>query len=137
MLKGGEFDGLKYEGVDEETTKQINTIIKNSISEPLATIANAIRERVPEMSRGRAARIAKTEVANAVEGSRQLLYKKEFGKDGTHTWQTAQDEDVRASHEDNNGVTVNIGKPFPNGNTRAGEDVNCRCTTIYNPPEDY
>lgn len=137
VLKGGEFEGMTFAGVDEATTQEISNLIKDNLSKGAVEIAKIITERIPELVRYRSERIARTEVANAVEGSQFVMYKQEFGEKGTITWQTAQDEDVRASHAGNNGKTVQIGETFPNGNTRPGQDVNCRCTALYEPGEDY
>jgi len=49
-----------------------------------------------------------------------------------HTWWSVGDERVRPAHRLNDGVTVEIGKPFPSGQLHTGDGplaINCRCHT--------
>ena len=49
-----------------------------------------------------------------------------------HTWWSVGDERVRPAHRLNDGVTVEIGKPFPSGQLHTGDgplSINCRCHT--------
>ncbi len=49
-----------------------------------------------------------------------------------HTWWSVGDERVRPAHRLNDGVTVDLGKPFPSGQLHTGDGpqaINCRCHT--------
>jgi hypothetical protein len=122
-----------YKGLDAETTQKINTYLAQNASKGVSELTAGLVELVKKMSPVRAEMIASTEVANAVEGTRHTMYLKNF-PNGKKEWQTCQDERVRESHRDNQAEgQISIDQAFSNGNDRAGEDVRCRCTTLYFP----
>lgn len=124
LLKGNEL----FKSVDEETSNQILNIIKEA--ESVSEAVSFITDTFSSFTKARAKLIAETEVADAVENSRFLMYKDEGYK--WKKWLTVADEDVRATHQDNEdeGI-IAINKKFSNGNDRAGQEPRCRCTTIY------
>lgn len=102
--------------------------------ETLKEIADRIR-KVYNMASTRASAIARTETCSAIEGGKFLGRQKVGVK--LHQWISARDEHVRESHWMQDGKTVKVGEPFPNGlrfpgdpNGPAAEVINCRCTTI-------
>jgi hypothetical protein len=135
ILKGDK----KFESVDAETASQIETIISENIEQGVNAIAMLIKEKAKDMSLNRAKLIAQTEVANAVEGTRELMYVSDpLFKDGGKEWQTSLDERVRLSHKRNSeqGV-IPIAELFQNGSSRAGSEPRCRCDTVYYTAEEF
>jgi|GEM_PF-2241680 len=106
-------------------------------------IARALTRDIPDFSRVRAARIARTETHNAAMAAAWESLKYRNVPVRTKTWMTANDERVRPSHRDLHGVTIPVDEPFEAesgpmmypGDSSLGagaEDiVNCRCTPIY------
>jgi len=86
--------------------------------------------------------IARTELQSSVEGGNFELMKATGEAAGvaiTKTWITAEDERVRESHRELNGVTIPIDEPFANGlmypsdySGAPEEVINCRCDIQYN-----
>jgi hypothetical protein len=74
ILKG---NSDTFKSVDEETSSQILTILKNNIDKGLDTAIEAIATALPELAKNRATIIAETEVSNAVEGTRYLRFSDE------------------------------------------------------------
>jgi hypothetical protein len=129
ILKGGE----QFSSVDFETSAHIETIIKENLSFGVAHIAQKIKEAIPLLSSDRASLIAHQEVANAVEGTREIMYKKAF-KDGTKEWQTVADASVRDSHKDNEKQgKIDINDKFSSGDNSPAGAFRCRCTVLYYP----
>lgn len=135
LLKGN----TSFKSVDAETASQISNIIKKNINEGVGNIAQKILEEVDDISMGRAELIAQNEVANAIESTRYMMYSrdKEFTNGGKQ-WLTSLDERVRPLHTANasQGI-IAIKDKFSNGNDRAGQDIRCRCDTIYYSSEEY
>lgn len=127
----------KFKGVDEETSSQISNFLKARGKEGVPKLVNELTSKFKDMTTARAETIARTEVSNALEGSRYILYQDEYGKDGTSRWSTAKDERVGDDHEQNEGVVRKLGKAFPSGETRPGQRPNCRCTSFMLPPGNY
>jgi uncharacterized protein with gpF-like domain len=107
-------------------------------------IARNLAESIPEISRNRAATIARTETHNAAMAAidESLKYKRIVVK--TKTWWSVRDKKVRASHQAVHGTTVPYAEPFNVGGSpmmRPGDDslgagadeiINCRCTVLFN-----
>lgn len=124
-----------YKGLDAETTQEINNFISANIDLGVEKIALELQKFIIGMSINRAKLIVETEVANAIEGSRETMYKSEgFSK---KSWSTSKDERVRESHRAFERLgKIDIDKNFEaNGESepRAGFAPRCRCTTLYFP----
>lgn len=124
-----------YKGVDQETTNEINTILKNIAtnyqgSAGIAKAVEKILEIAPELSQNRAQVIAETEIAQSVEGTREILYR-EAGYQW-HSWDTVGDLRVRDSHKANKeeGV-IPISQAFTSGENSPAEAIRCRCSVRY------
>lgn len=94
-----------------------------------------IQQHLPDMQAERAAAIATSEAHTSMQAG--SFAQMQYGGCTTKTWITAGDEDVRDSHRSQNGVTVPIDQPFPNGlmypgdpSGSPGEIINCRCDMI-------
>jgi uncharacterized protein with gpF-like domain len=99
---------------------------------------------LPEISRNRAATIARTETHNSAMAAidESLKYKKI--KVVSKTWWSLRDKKVRASHKAVHGTTVPYNEPFSVGGShmmRPGDDslgagaeeiINCRCSVLFN-----
>jgi|10_taG_2_1085330.scaffolds.fasta_scaffold08347_2 HK97 family phage portal protein len=136
-----------------------DTILKNiekSLNESrgrgdtIQETAKGIREVTNGMVQpARSLAIARTESA-AISNEARFVGMKEAGVE-RKIWLTARDEEVRESHQSNEGVEVGIDERFPNGllfpgdktgikngkPVDAGEVVNCRCafrTVVPSPP---
>jgi hypothetical protein len=134
LLKGDE----EFKSVDVETANQIETLINANISLGVDKIAGIISDAIPTIDFNRASLIAQTEVANAVEGTREIMYTTDpLFKKGGKSWQTSKDEKVRESHQNNEkeGI-IPIKKNFQNGFSRAGSEPRCRCDTLYYTKEE-
>ena len=106
-------------------------------------IQSELRKLAPSLSRGRAARIARTETHNAAMAAQDAILKYRKVPVATKTWVTAQDDKVRPSHQAVSGVTVPFNEPFSVGGSQmmrpgdqslgagAEEVVNCRCALLY------
>jgi SPP1 gp7 family putative phage head morphogenesis protein len=120
--------------------KQIEEVFAEMEGESLVKIAKRLKEVERDTMNARIASspqtIARTETASTANTTRQKLMKKAGIE--KHEWTTANDEDVRDSHIDENGSVVEIGKTFPNTGLRypgdasgaPEETINCRCVAI-------
>ena len=99
-------------------------------------VAKEIQKEYTQLSKTEAKRIARTEANKAKETANysQLLNDEtiEYVQ-----WITADDDRVRESHEEQNGMITRIGNTFPNGciypsdpNAEPSESINCRCTLV-------
>lgn len=107
-------------------------------------IARDLTAAIPEISRNRAATIARTETHNSAMAAidESLKYKRITVR--TKTWWTLRDDKVRESHVAVHGTTVAYRDPFDVGGSqmmRPGDDslgagaeeiVNCRCSVLFN-----
>lgn len=121
-LRQSLFEGLRA----QETVSQIQDRIKS-----VYTLADSTSRRL---------RIARTETAQVLNGTRQLVYEAEGVT--KQEWVTAGDENVRPSHVQQDGVQVEVGTKFPNGleypgdiKGPASEVVNCRCVAVAVVPK--
>jgi HK97 family phage portal protein len=133
----------KITGVTDTTIEQLRSILveKFESGAPFVEVSTTIREKFSEIDSGRAITIARNETLTAIslgrESKRQDI-KKEFPeKVLKKMWVSAQDDDVRDSHEKLDGISVGIDEKFENGlmyprdpSGDAEEVVNCRCTDI-------
>ncbi len=94
-------------------------------------------------SPSRALRVARTETTKTVNAGADRAYQvavAEHGVDLRKEWLTSRDAAVRESHQGMDGQTVDIGALFTSDDGQqanapgmfgvAGEDINCRCTTL-------
>ena len=99
-------------------------------------VAKEIQKEYTQLSKTEAKRIARTEANKAKETANytQLLNDEtiEYVQ-----WITADDNRVRETHEEQNGMITRIGNTFPNGciypsdpNAEPSESINCRCTLV-------
>jgi hypothetical protein len=131
LLKGSEV----FESIDVATASQIETIIRDNINLGVTGIAELLVEAIPKISQSRAELIAHQEVTNAVEGTREIIYKNAFKK-GLKEWQTVGDERVRESHTENEKQgKIDINSQFSSSDSSPASAFRCRCTVIYYPPE--
>jgi hypothetical protein len=126
ILKGTE----NIKSVDTETQKQIFNIINDNYTQGKDFIAQLIVEKIPEFSLIRATNIATTTVNQAVEGSRELMYKDEGFK--YKKWLTVRDSKVRDDHIQNQADGwIPIDDEFSSGDQSPGSAFRCRCTVVY------
>ena len=119
---------------------KIGAAITQAVDEGMTTseTAKLIKESVGdvfEIRTNQAMTIARTETGKIQSGLRFDVYRDEGIE--YQTWITANDENVRASHQENDGVTRRMGTPFPNGlsypqenGAPAEEVINCRCVAV-------
>jgi len=131
--------------ISQAQVDQIRDIVIRGVRDGLSnqTIASRLYRDIPDIARGRAARIARTETHNAAMAAQwaSLQYRRIPVR--TKTWYTAQDERVRASHAHLHGVTIPVDQPFeamsgpmmyPGDSSLgagAADIVNCRCTPLF------
>jgi HK97 family phage portal protein len=112
-------------------------------------IASLIRDEFTAMKANKANMIARTETLTAVSlGQRTKVdeFKIQFPTEAKRmkkVWISAQDERVRDTHADLDGVAIGVDEKFDNGlmfprdpEGEAGEVINCRCSTIEYLAED-
>lgn len=116
---------------------------------PVGEIASLMRDEFAAMKAGKANMIARTETLTAVSvGQRTKVdeFKKQFpdqAKKMKKVWVSAQDERVRDSHQDLDGVAIGVDEKFDNNllyprdpSGEASEVINCRCSSIEYLEED-
>ncbi len=130
--------------VTDTTRKEIRAAVTEAVSEglPLEQIAERIRERAfgGEITKARAITIARTESLTAMSeggliGARRVA--DDTGLAVTKSWITAGN-DARGLHlaaEAAGPVPLDsdfgVGAQHPGGFGIAAEDINCRCTLVY------
>ncbi|GAB4146856.1 MAG: hypothetical protein OHK0017_07860 [Patescibacteria group bacterium] len=124
-----------FHGIDKETSSQIETIIRNNASKGVVALASIIREQIPSIAFERASLIAHTEVGNAVESTRDILYQAEF-KGGEKEWQTSVYDVCPICTGNENQGRIPIDQDFKSGVGKALAHPNCRCTVLYYPAEE-
>jgi SPP1 gp7 family putative phage head morphogenesis protein len=121
-------------------------LISNEISNNrgIFDIADAITDFVdsPKFYKWQSLRIARTETSIAMN-SATYQAGKEAGVLLNNEWISAEDNKVRPSHAEMNGLRVELGQKFPNGllypadpTGSAAEIINCRCTFLQVPVRD-
>lgn len=134
-------------GISQSMTDDILDILMSGVREGLSVdkIGRDLYNNIDELSRGRAATIARTETHSAaMDAVWESLDSNENIDVVTKTWWTANDARVRPSHAAMHGVTVPVDEPFETddgdclypGDDSLGLDaagiVNCRCSVLYN-----
>jgi len=121
--------------VNGTTKDAIRTTLTEGIAagETVTELAARVRGVFEKADASRAATIARTETAEAANGTRFLV----FEESGVtkHEWLSAHDAEVRDSHAEEDGNVVDIGSEFPvTGLKYPGqvdgppeEVINCRC----------
>jgi SPP1 gp7 family putative phage head morphogenesis protein len=142
----------KYAEMEREAMKDINTTTFNVARDKIGSaITQAVDENmtVGETSRlikdsisdvfeirtNQAVTIARTETGKIQSGLRFDVFRDEGIE--YQMWLTANDENVRLSHQENDGKVRRLGTPFPNGLSYpqeaggpAEEVINCRCVAV-------
>jgi SPP1 gp7 family putative phage head morphogenesis protein len=132
--------------ISQATSDHIQTIVLNGVRQGLSNDAIALRlaDAIPEISRQRAAVIARTETHNAASAAMFEAVQHQRIEVQTKTWITVGDHRVRSSHRSLNGVTIPFRElfeadsgpmmfPGDNSHGAGAEDiVNCRCSVLYN-----
>ena len=122
--------------IDGPLTEDLRATLTDGINqgESVQKIADRVNE-VFSVSRSRAERIARTEVAESFNGGRYATMK-EAGVERIE-WLSARDNRVRDSHQEVDGEVIVLGDKFSNGLLYpldpAGppeEIVNCRCVSV-------
>lgn len=128
LLKGDD----EFKSVDVETAAQIETIIKANISDGVFEIAKKIIEQVDTISFNRAELIAQTEVANAVEGTREIMYTTDPVFDGgKKKAQTSVNDVCKICTTNEDQGLIDISAAFKSGEKRATFHPRCRCDILY------
>jgi hypothetical protein len=147
---GSRLDRFSRE-VSGTTFDEISAILREGFveGEPVATIAETLRNKFDAWDKYRAPMIARTETISSmnhadVESVRQLGLEDAILKH----WLTAGDEAVRDTHraagkdyEDGIGIdeAFKVGDDSmasPGNGSDPGENINCRCTIYYSKKED-
>jgi len=136
--------GGRITGISVGMTELIGRTIMEMIQEGRSTaeIAREIQSQAPEMSKGRAATIARTETHNASLAAIEATANYRRIPVRNKTWWTVGDDKVRPAHAAVHGVTVPWGQPFNVGGfsmQRPGDEgapadlvINCRCSLLMN-----
>lgn len=131
-------DYKNYQGIDKQTSAEINTIIQKNLENgkgvEQATID--IMASVKNISEFRAFRIAQTETSQALAVTRRYLY-----TSNGYRWKlrvTVDDDRVRATHRaDQKAGWIEIDKPYPaTGNMSTADAILCRCFERYSDEEN-
>ena len=137
--------------IAESLTRQVNNDILSRFSagEDRDSIAKAVRDQAPAISKARAATIARTETHGSAMSAlaAALAYKGQRGQRGVTVkfkeWLSAGDDRVRPAHKTMNGTRIRAEEVFQtdDGPMRfPGDDTlgaslsglaNCRCTILY------
>jgi len=132
-------------GMSQAVITQIRDIVIRGVRDGLSnqSIEAQLYRAIPDIARGRAATIARTETHNAAMAALWATLQYRRIPVRTKTWWTAQDERVRHSHQALHGVTLPIDEPFqaasgpmmyPSDDSMgagAEDIINCRCTPLF------
>ena len=136
--------GSRITGISVANTEMIGRIILSMVTEgrSVEDIAREIQQRASELSKGRAATIARTETHNAALAAifETATYRRIPVR--TKQWWAVMDEKTRPAHAAAHGQTVPFGQPFNVGGytmDRPGDEsapaelvINCRCSLLLN-----
>lgn len=131
----------RVQGINETTRDKLASALADGIEagEGTAQLVKRIQQHMPDIQAERAASIATSEAHTSMQAG--SFAQMQFAGIRTKTWITAGDEDVRDSHRSQNGVTVPMEQPFPNGlmypgdpSGAPGEIIRCRCDML---PGDF
>jgi hypothetical protein len=128
LLKG---DG-DYTGLDGETASRVMTIIQENISDGVDVLALKILKLIPEITEERAKMIAHTEVANAVEKTRNIMYVEAF-PEGKKEWQTSVNDVCPYCINNEAQGIIGIMDQFASGAVDSIQHTRCRCNILYYP----
>ncbi len=123
---GDDFKG--YEGLDEATRSQVETMLRDS--EDLEAFTALLNSELVDIATNRSNLIYKTETAQSVEASRYAMYEDEgYTK---KKWASTRDKRVRPAHRqaDMEGW-IGINEAFRSGVTRPSWEKDCRCTLLF------
>lgn len=149
--RAAELVGMKYDvngnlvenpnaewAISDTTRQRIREIIAEAFAEdtPLADIKREIQQALADeaenggiFSPERAELIARTEVSNAQTGGNYAVWEAS-GIVAKLRWITSEDEKVCVVCDENDGVVVEIGKPFPSGDLHPSAHPLCRCGVV-------
>lgn len=129
--------------ISRTLTDYIRGLVFTGVQEgkPNDQIAREIRASTNEISKNRAATIARTETHGAALAGIESSLKRKRIRVRKKTWWTAQDDRVRDTHAAVHGVTIEMDAKFEVGKSRmsrpgdpegdAEEVINCRCSILY------
>jgi len=136
--------GSRITGMSVTMTRIIGELIMERVraGKTPTVIAREIRELAPELSKFRAATIARTETHNAALAAIEATANYRRIPVRNKTWWTAADDKVRPAHAAVHGVTVPWSEPFDVDGfpmMRPGDEgappelvINCRCSLLLN-----
>lgn len=143
--------GMRIQNISDTTRRQIMAVVTRGNKDGLnsTVIAKNIREKGIQMSKGRARTIARTETHSASTFANNEMSKRYMPQQSKKMWVSTNDGRTRPHHRAMNGVEVDMdtdftvfykGIPYKMGycgDPRGGavNIINCRCQTIYIPPE--
>ena len=137
---------IRIHGIAQATADQVRDIVVAGVAAGKSndSIGRELYNQIPDLSRKRSARIARTETHNAATSAIYETMKFKRVPIRTKTWWTARDEKVRPTHQAVHGVVVAFDQPFYVGDSSlmfagdtsmgagAEEIVDCRCSTLFN-----
>jgi len=141
-----ERDGAtRIHDIAQSTADEIRDIVMAGVRDGKShdRIAAELYRAIPDLSRKRSARIARTETHSAATSAIYETMKFKRVPVRTKTWWTANDNVVRPSHRDVHGVTIPFDQAFtvggslmmfpgdPSMGAGAEEIVNCRCSPLF------
>jgi len=138
--------GTRIQNISQSLTDQIRTFIMDGVERGLGNtaIAREIFDASDDISRNRAATIARTETHGAAMWAMDETIDEKGIPIQTKTWSTAGDARVRPSHAAMHGVEIpredlfeldGGSMMYPGDDSQGadeGELINCRCSVLYN-----
>ncbi len=124
--------------ISNTTRDRIREIVADSFTEdsPFEEIKTAIQEALADEAEGngifseaRAELISRTEISNAQAGGNFIVWR-DSGLVKKIRWTTSEDENVCGICDENDGVEVELGQPFPSGDLFPGAHPRCRCVIL-------
>ena len=143
LLKGGDDipeenlellpdDYRSYKGIDAEISRQISKLVADNATESVAKILELLKAKFSELSEIKAEQIAYTEVAEAVEGTRSIMYQQEF-EGGQKEWLTGFYDVCPVCEANSKEGRIPITALFSSGHPRPTAHPKCGCTCLYYP----
>jgi len=137
--------GRQIQGISRRSADRVHNVIVAGVRDGKtpAQISKALTKQIPNLTKGRSARIARTETHNAAVAAVYETAKFKRVPVKSKTWWTMRDNMVRESHAAVHGVTVPFDEPFEvgdsllmfPGDTSLGAGVeeiaNCRCSPLF------
>jgi len=136
--------GSRITGMSASMTDMIGSTILGMIREgrPVAEIARELQNQAPELSKGRAAAIARTETHNAALAAVEATANYRRIPVRNKTWWAVMDGKTRPAHAEVHGTTIPWREAFNVGGypmQRPGDEnapaelvINCRCSLLLN-----